>query len=256
MNIKILIAAHKEYRMPKDPAYLPVFVGAAGKEKDFGYQRDDQGDNLSKKNPYYCELTALYWGYKNAEYDVLGLVHYRRHFRSLKKHNKDKFENILTSEEIEELISKYDAIMPKKRHYYIETSRSHYLHAHHHEGLDNTEEALKKLYPEYMPEWEKVMNSRSGHRFNMFIMKKDLADKYCKWLFDILFEVERTTDISMWDKSEQRIYGYLSERLIDVFLLHNNVNYYDAPYYFLEKQNWFIKGFNFLKRFITKGKKK
>ena len=93
-----------------------------------------------------------------------------------------------------------------------------------------------------------MLKSRSGHRFNMFIMKKSIADKYCEWLFNILFEVEKNTDVSSWDTSEKRIYGYLSERLLDVWLDYNNILSKDIPYLFMEKQNWVKKGFKFIKR--------
>lgn len=60
-TVQIIIAAHKPYRMPDDPLYLPLQVGAEGKES-IGYQWDDEGDNISALNPYFCELTGLYWG--------------------------------------------------------------------------------------------------------------------------------------------------------------------------------------------------
>ena len=48
LNAAILIAAHKPYWMPEDPLYLPVQVGAANSESVLsGYQRDDEGDNIS-----------------------------------------------------------------------------------------------------------------------------------------------------------------------------------------------------------------
>ena len=66
MNIKILVAAHKNYWMPEDSVYLPLHVGAEGKS-DLGYTKDNTGDNISAKNPNFCELTGLYWAWKNLE---------------------------------------------------------------------------------------------------------------------------------------------------------------------------------------------
>ena len=63
-NIKIIVATHKKYKMPNDAMYLPVQVGAEGKET-LGYVRDNEGENISHKNPNYCELTGLYWAWKN-----------------------------------------------------------------------------------------------------------------------------------------------------------------------------------------------
>ena len=80
VDVKIIVATHKKYRMPVDEMYLPVHVGAVGNETISGCQRDDEGENISALNPYFCELTGLYWAWKNLEADYIGLVHYRRHF--------------------------------------------------------------------------------------------------------------------------------------------------------------------------------
>lgn len=246
-NIVILVAAHKKYQMPKDSMYLPIHVGAYNKES-IGYQSDAILDNISNKNPYYCELTALYWAWKNMDYDYLGLAHYRRHFKNNSNLFKSKFDKVLTYDKLNKIINEDIIILPKKRHYYIETNKSQYLHAHHKEGLENTEKIIKEYYPDYLNAWNKMLNKRSGHRFNMFIMSKKMVDQYCSWLFDILFKVEGITDISNWNKSEQRIYGYLAERLLDVWIYKNNYKVKEIKYMFMEKQNWFKKIFNFIKR--------
>ena len=84
VDIKILVATHKKYRMPEDNIYLPIQVGAEGKQS-FGFQRDDAGENISSANPRMCELTAVYWAWKNLNADYIGLVHYRRHFTIAKR---------------------------------------------------------------------------------------------------------------------------------------------------------------------------
>ena len=88
-SIKIIVATHKEYQMPEDKLYLPLHVGAFGKES-IGYQRDDEGDNISQKNPYFSELTGLYYAWKNVKSDYIGLVHYRRYL-TLKRSKDNKF---------------------------------------------------------------------------------------------------------------------------------------------------------------------
>ena len=80
-DIKIIVATHKPYEMPIDKMYMPIHVGAEGKD-NIGFQRDDCGINISDKNYSFCELTGLYWAWKNIEFDYLGLVHYRRHFKN------------------------------------------------------------------------------------------------------------------------------------------------------------------------------
>ena len=175
MNIKVLIATHKNYKMPSDTMYIPIQVGRA-LNQSIGYIGDDAGENISIKNPYYCELTALYWGVKNLECDYIGLVHYRRHFSNKKLINNlrnDKFEYILSAGEAEKILKEYDIILPKKRRYYIETLYSHYAHTHYSEHLDKTREIIKEMYPGYVNSFDEVMKQRSGYMFNMFIMKKE-----------------------------------------------------------------------------------
>lgn len=248
MNIKILVAAHKKYWMPDDPVYLPLHVGAEGKA-DLGYTKDNTGDNISAKNKNFCELTGLYWAWKNLEAEYVGLVHYRRYFTRKEVSGVEaKRSQILTEKDWEELLSKYSVIVPDKRKYYIESNRSHYNHAHHTEGLDITEQILKEKYPDYLPAFNTVMNRTWDHMFNMFVMRRDYFNDYMAWMFDILFELENRVDISGWDNYESRIYGFVSELLLDVWIEKNQINYKEQNVSFMEKQNWIKKGGNFLKR--------
>lgn len=248
MNIKILVAAHKKYWMPDDPVYLPLHVGAEGKA-DLGYTKDNTGDNISAKNKNFCELTGLYWAWKNLEAEYVRLVHYRRYFTRKEVSGVEaKRSQILTEKDWEELLSKYSVIVPDKRKYYIESNRSHYNHAHHTEGLDITEQILKEKYPDYLPAFNTVMNRTWAHMFNMFVMRRDYFNDYMAWMFDILFELENRVDISGWDNYESRIYGFVSELLLDVWIEKNQINYKEQNVSFMEKQNWIKKGGNFLKR--------
>ena len=118
MDIKILVAAHKRYWMPADDVYMPLHVGAEGKEP-LGYTPDNTGDNISAKNPNYCELTGLYWAWKNLDCQYIGLCHYRRYF-GCNVHTKDiekKKGAIFHREDYEKLLQKYDVILPVKRNY-------------------------------------------------------------------------------------------------------------------------------------------
>lgn len=248
MDIKILVAVHKPYWMPEDEVYLPVHVGAAGKES-IGYQRDDEGENISTKNPHYCELTALYWAWKNLKADYVGLVHYRRYFTKKEVSGVEaKKQQLLTTADWECLLAQQPVIVPDKRKYYIESNRSHYEHAHHAEGLAITEAIIRERYPEYLPAFTKVMERTWAHMFNMFVMRRDLYDAYMEWLFAVLFELEERVDITGWDAYEARIYGFVSELLLDVWLEQNGVAYAEQNVSFMEKQNWLKKGGAFLWR--------
>ena len=239
-GIRILVATHKPYKMPSDGIYLPIHVGASGKQPIAGFATDDTGDNISGKNPNFCELTGLYWAWKNLSCDYLGLVHYRRHFRGS--------HGIASESEIAVALRETDVILPRKRNYFIETNRSQYVHAHHSADLDETRRILEERYPDYVAAFDRSMESRSGHRFNMFVMRRDLADSYCKWLFDVLFELERRLDISKYSVYDARVFGFVSERLLDVWIETNGIGFREMPVLNLESQHWPRKIANFLKR--------
>ena len=239
--------------MPVDEVYLPLHVGREGKD-DLGYTGDNTGDNISVKNPNYCELTGLYWAWKNMDYEYIGLCHYRRYFAHKAKSNslEDKKQSILIKQDYEQLLQQYDVILPKKRNYYIETVRSQYEHAHNKRDLDEVENIIRQQYPSYIEAFEKVMNSRKLYIYNMFVMNKFLFDKYCTWLFDILFTLEKRIDIANYDKYNARVFGFLSERLFNVWLEKQGLNIKTMNVVFLEKINWIKKGKDFLKRKFLK----
>ncbi len=249
MDLKVLVATHKKYWMPEDACYLPLHVGREGKN-DLGYVGDNTGDNISNKNANYCELTGLYWAWKNLNCEYIGLCHYRRYFAKKEK-VRDKKERIMGAHDYESLLEKYDVILPTKRNYYIETVRSQYEHAHVKSDLDTVKQVIDELYPDYSNAFEVVMNRRRLHILNMFVMKKSLFDEYCKWLFTILFEVEKRVDISSYSVYEARIFGFLSERLFNVWLEKQQLNCKEVPVVFLEKQNWAKKITKFLIRKIS-----
>lgn len=249
MKVKVLVAAHKNYQMPTDSLYLPVFVGKdLHPDVNHTFQGDNTGDNISKKNGTYNELTALYWGWKNLDLDAMGLVHYRRY---LSLNHQKSLDSVLTKEQVEEILKIADIILPQKRRYYIETNESHYLHAHHHKPFEVMRQVIHDDYPEYADSFERVMKRTWAHMFNMFIMKKQPLDEYLTWMFDVLAKIEARTDISSYSTYEQRVYGFLSEMLLDVWLdQHQQYQTQEVDYVFMEHTNWFVKGGNFIKRKI------
>ncbi len=244
-KIVVIIAAHKKYEMPIDKMYLPLHVGAEGKN-DLGYIKDNTGQNISIKNPYFCELTGIYWAWKNLDADYIGLSHYRRHF-SYKKKSKNKFKNILTLREAKKILETTDVILPKKRKYYIENLYSHYDHTMYVEPLDETGRIIKEKYPDYFEYFQRLHHRTSAHMFNMFIMKKEIFNGYCEWLFDILFELEKRIDNTNYDNFHARFYGRISELLLDVYLQKNNVSYKEVKFIYMEKINKIKKITSFLK---------
>ena len=237
MDIKIIVAAHKPYAMPTGEMYLPVFVGAANSDLDLPYRRDDEGDNISSKNDLYCELTAVYWAYKNLQADYIGLNHYRRYFKG-----KDKY---LSQSEAENLLQRSSVILPVKRHYYIETVYEQFVHSHGKESLDAARKVIKEDYPEYLSSFDMVMKRRSLHLYNMMIMRKDIFDDYCSFLFDVLAKVEGRIE------RKERILGFLAERLMDVYIETRKIEYQEVFIYNTEVIDWPKKIFSFLKKKIT-----
>lgn len=240
MNIKMVVATHKRYQMPEDTCYLPVQVGKYGKES-LGYQGDDTGDNISDKNAYYCELTGLYWAWKNLDADYIGLAHYRRYFASKKRKHmfwkKDPFSKILSDKEIEQLLEKTDIILPAKRHYYIENLYSHYAHTHYEEHLTVTRAIIEQMTPEYLDAYDRVMKKTYGHMFNMFIMSREKCSEYCSWLFPILEELEKNVDYKSYDVYQQRLFGRVSELLLNVWMEQKQYSYKCVPVVNIEKSN-------------------
>ena len=225
METRIIVATHKEYPLLEDDRYLPVFVGAAVSNLVLPYQRDDQGDNISNKNLYYSELTGLYWAYKNLKANYIGLCHYHRYL---------DLNNIT--------IENHEIILPKKRHYYIETIYDQFTHAHGSSGLDAAREIIERDHHEYLEQFDKHMHKTSEHNCNMFIMKYDIFVDYCDFLFDILFKIEeKLGDVD-------RLYGYISERLLDVYIDKNQYEYKEVRVIETEHINWPKKIYEFLKR--------
>ena len=251
-SVKIVVAAHKQYKMPDDGMYLPVQVGASGKES-IGYQRDDEGENISDLNPYFCELTGLYWAWKNLDADYIGLAHYRRHF-SFKPHSKDKWGAVLKKSDIESDLGKIRVFVPTKRKYYIETIYSHYAHTHYINQLDETRKILSEMSPEYVPYLDKVFNQKWGYMFNMIVMEKAMFKEYCSWLFPILFELKNRLGEEGLTPFHSRYYGRVSEIVFNAWLAYqldngklNSSEIKEIPLIHMEKINWWKKGSAFLK---------
>lgn len=223
-DIQIFVAAHKRFDVsPRlSEIYRPLQVGSEGKES-LGFLQDNTGDHISEKNPSYCELTGLYWVWKNVQADVVGLCHYRRYFSSmpLDRH----LHHVLTGDQIEKILKKYDVILPRRVHLGRKTVSEH-LTGHRSESerdLATTRSAIEALFPEYLTSFDEVMSMHKTYQCNMFMMSKKQADVYCNWLFSVLDYVEQRTDISHYDAVQKRLYGYLGERLLHVWVHHQKL---------------------------------
>lgn len=270
VNIRKLIcvgvAAHKSYPMPSDAMYQPIQVGKSIRPNvDLGAQfiADNSGDNISGKNAYYSELTAVYWLWKNCKVKYKGIVHYRRYFatRNILKRlfSRNRFNRIATTADILPLfkdgsnLTGVDIILPKKRNYYIETIYSHYSHTFSGEQLDEVRKIIAHDQPKYLRAFDSVMKSKTAHMFNMFIMRGECFDEYCAWLFPILAKLMKDIDPTQYDAFNARYPGRISEMLLDVWILTNKKSYVELPVTSPEPVNWWAKGTSFLMaKFIGK----
>lgn len=209
MDTKIFVMTHKKVDEIDDGLHYLMQVGKAGKE-NYGYLGDDTGDNISLKNQTYCELTGIYWLWKNYKCDIIGICHYRRFFV--------KDENLIDKSYIEKLIDKYPIIIPNSSCVKETTVYKDYEKKHYSRDLDTCREIICEIYPQYTEAFDFCMQGILMNPGNMWITKKYIFDQYCEWLFSILFEVEKRIDIAAYDEYQKRVMGFLSERLFRVWL--------------------------------------
>lgn len=226
---EIYVVSHKPFKVPSNPIYTPIQVGYNEKNLFDNGVRDNIGINIANKNANYCELTALYWIWKNvADVENVGLCHYRRYFvRSLKFKNE---KNFLNARSIQKILEDYEIIVPKKMNIIKNVKSFYYVYGQgRKKDIDRMENIIKEKYPEYVPALEKVLAGHSAFYCNMMITSKTLYDAYCEWLFDILFCLEKVTDLSGYTREEARIYGYLSEILLNVWAEKNKLKIKYVP---------------------------
>ncbi len=254
MDIKVLVAAHKECRLPSDPMYVPIQVGAKGKAPINGIRlRDDEGDNITEKNPYYCELTGHYYAWKNLKADAVGLVHYRRYLSAapwiVRFFSKDRMNLVLSTDKAEQLLKKYDALVPAKRQYFIESLYSHYIHTMGADHLVMARDIIARNCPEYISFVDEAYSQTWGYMFNMMILKKEYYDDYMSFIFPVLFELEKLIDTDDMSDFHKRLYGRVSEVLFNAWVLKakkNGMRLREIAYMPLDKENWIKKGSAFL----------
>ncbi len=218
-DTRIYVMTHKKYNEINDESFHSLHVGRA-LSKDLGYETDNTGENISEKNKNYCELTGIYWVWKNVSCDNVGICHYRRFFSDNGK--------IMNKEKIEQLLSVYDCILPTSMVCEYPTVYIHFNKKHWIKDLDTLRKTISDLCPDYLDAFDLCTNCRLFSVGNMIITKKSLFDKYCEWLFPILFETEKQTDISNYDDYQARLYGFLSERLLRIWLLKNNYRVFET----------------------------
>ena len=238
---RIFITCHKEAKAVTNAIFTPIQAGTAVSDHCIpGILHDNEGENISERNPLYCELTAQYWAWKNTDYDYYGFFHYRRYLSfSEDKHEKDVFGNIreerindqiiekynLTERTIKEYIDQYDVIIPKRcdTRRFPERCESIYDHYKADPYLNSKDiDRVLRIIERKSPEYSKYANELFGGSIacfcNIYILRADLFREYCEWVFDILDTFCAETDLSDYSVEGRRTPGHISERLFNVFL--------------------------------------
>lgn len=252
--MKIFVISHKFVELPTDDNIYKMLIVGKGKEdsRNEKFYHDDDGINISFKNESYCELTGLYWIWKNVNEDIVGLCHYRRFLSKKILSNSSKY--FLNKEDIEkDLIKKdFDIILPKERFYkgkiVSETSTAPNL-----SDMKYVRDVLAKKYPDYLKCYDNFLNKNKCRMCNVMICKKSVFDEYCQWLFDILFETEQIIpkDNYINDQYRKRLFGFISERLLNVWVEKNELKVKEYNLVNLE-ENIFKKIINLTKSNINK----
>jgi len=176
--------------------------------------QDDSGDNISYKNGNYCELTALYWIWKNRlaveksdSRKYFGLFHYRRWLD-------------VSDADLESISSHgIDAVLP------FPTVHEPDIRSHHARYVKETDwdamlQALRELAPEYYAAYGRIFSQEYLYNYNILIAKADVLKRYCEWLFPIL---ERAEELSLPKGSGRadRYIGYLGENLLTLYFMYH-----------------------------------
>jgi len=200
-----------EYHNPDYEKAIQVGAGLTEQRlKDCSYT-DNVGENISNKNRQYCELTAMYWIWKNSSEEIVGLSHYRRHFVLPQDWQVRMEQNDI------------DVILPVPT--YVQPSISaNYCERHDAEDLESVFSFLEKRDVEDYRIAKEVCDGNLYYPCNMFIMKKEILDELCEWLFPVLDYVVANVG-SKEDVYLNRYPGFLSERLLTVFFTKYSKKY-------------------------------
>lgn len=250
-STKILVCYYKQiFTVPTNPIYLNLQCGKDETNLDLGMIADNTGDNISIRNRYWSEITGLYWAWRNMEkVDYIGLCSYRRFF-NFKKNTLSAIRIIPTTycDKINEIkipntkqiLSDYDIIIPKP-YSYAHSIRNVWIMNYREADFLVLKEVVHNLSPEYDKAFHSIFYSTNkliGH--NMFIMSWEHFDEYCKWVFSILFEVEKKINPTKYPISQVRVFGYMHELLLSVFIKKNNFKkYYSQIIWITDDSNGF-----------------
>lgn len=231
--MSIFVIYHKQFPLIEAEGFIPIQGGAEIAKEKLPIIGDNTGQNISRKNTSFCELTVQYWAWKNFDSDYYGFFHYRR-FLNLSRQRlfEPKFVDFSLNtlkkygwqkDNIDLIMSKYDIVLPKKTlflgpFFKKQTLKEHYSIYHNERDLDLIREIISKRHPRFLSSFDKTMLITSAYCYNIFIMRRKLFYDYMEWLFDILFEAEKKIYVDLTNDYQKRVFGFLGERLLNVFV--------------------------------------
>ena len=232
-EIRLYILTHKQTYIPNHPLLVPLQIGTALHQPLPGMLHDDTGLSISDKNNSYCELTGQYWAWKNEDAQYYGFYHYRRYFTFVPQKRPYQIYQFpddaalqcmgYDERQMAALIWQYDLLLPMAEDMH-ETVWENYRRAPYHflTDLQLVIQLLLERYPDYGPAAEQYLQGSRMYLKNMYIMKKELFDQYCSWLFPLLTEFDQCNDWSKYNNhpAALRVDGYLAERLFGIWYTH------------------------------------
>lgn len=260
-NCAIYVIFYKDGPLvSKESLYKPIVAGNTLLTKKVIYPGDDIGDNISDKNQYYSELTAIYWVWKNTSHSIIGSCHYRRFFTNkpiplvyrfkhwmlhpfsrknsnglwyssnFKRHQK----LILSESEMLGILENYDAILPVPRRFRYSIEQ-HYRKYHDIADLEKVIKIIVERHPGYEASFDQTMQSNELYANNMFVMKREQFQSFMEWWFDILFRFEKQTKLEKYTGYQERIFGFMAERLLTVWIRHHNLKVRELPLLYFKR---------------------
>ena len=171
-----------------------------------------EGDNIDRLNPYYCELTGLYYMWKHDTDDIAGLEHYRRYFY--------RGNRTLSREDAVETLKDSDIMLIEHHHPRNRTTYQWFVGAQKLPDLEKWLLCLDKACPEFMPVFTEYLNSNRVYICNMLVTRREILDAWCSWLFPMLSLYDKVFSLNMFNK---RIDGYLAEHTLGAWCLWNKL---------------------------------
>ncbi len=262
-KIRIYSFFYKSTVIPlENELYIPVMVGNALNLNKTGMTGDDSGFSISEKNKYYSELTGIYWVWKNTSQDITGCCHYRRYFYAgeeepfdykvkrifyiltglhKKRHgliytnNISRFrQKILGEKEICEILKTYDGILPQQRKLRY-TVEEHYRRYHNSTDMEIISEILNEKHPGYVGAFNRMLKNNTMYANNMFILPSAHFQNFAEWWFSVLFEFEKRVDLEQYQGYQQRVIGFIAERLLTTWFLHHNLRIKELPVIYFKR---------------------